>query len=90
MATTKLKETEGRNFAARLPFDDLNECGTYISEWSGHLIRVPEDGVKAGRSPVIEILGKNPMYVVKLSDNPFLPVTKARMLAADLDLSINF
>ena len=33
---------------------------------------------------------KTPMYVVKLSDNPFIPLTKARMMAADLDLSINF
>ena len=30
------------------------------------------------------------MIVSKLSDDPFVPVTKARMIAADLDLFVNF
>jgi hypothetical protein len=90
MVTTKEKEIETRNFAAKLPFGDLNEPGTYLSNWSGHLIRVPGDGVVMGRSPVIEIIGKDPMFVTKLSDNPYIAVSKARMLAADLDLPVNF
>ncbi|MFQ5720753.1 MAG: hypothetical protein ACE5IK_14540 [Acidobacteriota bacterium] len=90
MASTKVKNGETRNFMARLPFSDLGEPGTYLSEWSGHLVRIPDDGVKAGRSPVIEIVGKEPMYVIKLSDNPYITLTKARMVAADLDLDVNF
>lgn len=71
-------------------WDQLNEPGTYFSNWSGHLIRVPDFALKTGFSPVIEIIGAEPMYVTKLSDNPYLPISKARMIAADLDLCANF
>lgn len=77
-------------YGEKVCFEDLNSPGTYYSLWTGHLIRVPEDGVKPGRSPVIEIIGKEPMMVTKLSDDPYLVLTKARMIAADLDLEVNF
>ncbi len=87
----RTKEFENRTQGAdQLLFEGICEPGTYFSNWSGHLIRVPEDGVKPGRSPIIEIRGKEPMIVTKLSDDPFLTLTKARMLAADLDLEVNF
>jgi hypothetical protein len=86
----KHKEHEPRFAATVLPFDEVNQPGTYLSNWTGHLIRLPEDGVKIGRSPVMEILGQEPMLVTKLSDDPFITKTKARMLAADLDLPVNF
>jgi len=85
----KKKETETEMVGLQVPFMKLNEPGTYLSNWSGHLIRVP-DAVRQGRSPVIEILGTEPLYVTKLSGDPFIPVTKARMLAADLDHAVNF
>jgi len=87
---TKLREMETKLFGSQIPFKSLNEPGTYLCNWSGHLLRVPEDAVQQGRSPVIEILGKETTYVTKLSDDPFIPVTKARMLAADLDHAVNF
>ena len=87
----KTKDYETRFQGARmLPFEDLDEPGTYFCNWSGHLIRVPEEGVKKGRSPIIEIVGRDPIFVTKLSDDPFLPLTKARMIAADLDHAVNF
>lgn len=86
----KIKEHEIHTAATVLPFDEVHQPGTYLSNWSGHLIRLPEDGVKVGRSPVLEILGQEPMLVTKLSDDPFITKTKARMLAADLDLPVNF
>ena len=87
-----LKKNPIQAFAAgeRVPFDEISEPGTYYSQWSGHLLRVPEDSLKPGRSPVIEIVGKERMMVTKLSDDPFLVLTKARMIAADLDLEVNF
>ena len=71
-------------------FDQVNEPGTYLCNWSGHLLRVPQDAVKPARSPVLEIRGKDPLYVTKISDDPFIPLTKARMCASDLDLAVNF
>ena len=49
-----------RNAAAGacLHYDQINGPGAYVCNWSGHLLRVPEDGVKPGRSPVFEILGR--------------------------------
>jgi hypothetical protein len=90
MQTTK-KEVEYRRFnVLQVPFDEIEAPGTYYSNWSGHLIRIPEDGLKAGCSPVIDIRGKAPMIVTKLSDDPYVTLTKARMIAADLDLDVNF
>lgn len=83
--------SEGASSAAdQLIFGNLSEAGTYLCNGTGHLYRVPEDAVKIGRSPVIEILGKEPIVVTKLSDDPFLTINKARMIAANLDLGINF
>ena len=89
-AAAKTKEYEHKNLGTEFRFGSLNEPGCYVSNWSGHLVRIPEDALKAGRSPVIEILGQEPMIVTKISDDPFLNITKARMIAADLDMVVNF
>ena len=75
---------------ACIPFDCINEPGAYICGWSGHLLRVPEDGVTPGRSPMLNILGSEPPYVTKVSDNPFITLTKARLLACNFDLNVCF
>lgn len=84
------QKQESHMLGAKVPFGDLNEPGTYYSDWSGHLIRIPDEALKPGHSPVIEILGRGPMVVTKLSDDAFLPITKARLIAADLDLAVEF
>jgi hypothetical protein len=73
-----------------MPFDQINSPGTYICTWSGHLLRVPEDGVTPGRSPLLNIVGAQPLYVTKISENPYITVTKARLLASNFDLNVNF
>ena len=73
-----------------LPFENLNEPGCYICNWSGHLMRVPEDGVAPGRSPLINVVGAEPLFVTKICDNPYVPLTKARMVACNLDIAVNF
>ncbi len=77
-------------FGTQIPFEAINEPGTYVTNWSGHLLRIPEDALKPGRSPVIEILGNEQLFVTRISNDPFVPVTKARMLAADCDVVVNF
>jgi hypothetical protein len=91
MTTTKrMQEPAGVKVRTQLRFDEISEPGCYLSNWSGHLIRVPEDAIVPGRSPVIEILGREPMIVTRLTDDPYITITKARLLAADLDLEVNF
>lgn len=77
-------------FGMTIPYEDIQEPGCYVCNWSGHLLRVPQDGVAAGRSPLISIFGKEPLFVTKISDNPFIPVTKAKMIACNLDCNVNF
>lgn len=88
--TVKTREYEAKNVGAQFPFSNLDEPGTYVSNWSGHLVRIPQESLKPGHSPVLEIIGKEPMIVTKLSDDPFITINKARMIAADLDLMVNF
>ncbi len=80
----------GSQTGACVNFENIVEPGAYICNWSGHLLRVPEDGVTPGRSPMINIVGPEPLFVTKISNNPFIPVTKAKMLACDFDLHVTF
>lgn len=92
MTSTLTPQTEAdlRGAGTRLMFCNINEPGTYFSNFTGHLIRIPEEEVRPGLSPAIEIRGKEPIFVTKLSDDPFIPLSKARLIAADLDLKVNF
>ena len=92
MATTTQGSTLERtaNFGQVTPFEAINEPGCYICNWSGHLLRVPEDGVAPGRSPLINIIGNEPLFVTKISDNPYVTLTKAKMIASNLDCCVNF
>ena len=91
--TVKTRETEllgTPGFGMQVPFEAIQEPGCYIFNWTGHLLRIPEDALKPGRSPVMSIKGKEPLFVTKIANDPYVPVTKARMLAADVDISVNF
>lgn len=84
------KNTENTTWGTTLPFESVQEPGCYVCNWSGHLMRVPEDGVAPGRSPLINIIGNEPLFVTKISDNPYIPLTKAKMIASNLDCAVNF
>jgi hypothetical protein len=71
-------------------FDQIETPGTYIENRSGTLLRIPEDALAPGRSPRIQVVANEPWTVTRLTDDPYVPLTKARMLAADLDLPVNF
>jgi hypothetical protein len=64
--------------------------GCYIANFTGHLFRIPDQAVAAGRSPLIEIVSKQGTLMTKVSDDPWIPISKARQLAADADLQPNF
>lgn len=74
----------------QLRWPDISEPGSYVFNRTGQLCRVPNDAVKEGRSPVIEITGTHEVLVTKLSPDPFDSITSLRMKAADLDLPVNF
>ncbi len=79
-----------QGFGSQIPFDGIHDPGCYVSNWCGHLLRIPEDALKPGRSPVMTIRGLKPLFVTKICHDPYVPVSKARMLAADCDAAVNF
>jgi hypothetical protein len=71
-------------------WDDLESPGFYVSRTTGNGYRVPAEALIKGASPVIEQVSAQPSRLVKLSDNPFIPLIKARKLAANSNIEPNF
>jgi len=90
MATTTKQDYDSTEIGTIVQFDSINEPGTYICNWSGHLLRVPSDSIKPGRSPLMNIMGNEPLFVTKISDDPYVVLSKARVVAANNDLPVNF
>lgn len=82
--------TSTQNRLTRVPFSDISEPGVYVNQQTGALFRVPEDAIAPGHSPLIEIVCNSSNMVTKLNDDPWLPISKARQLAADADLAVDF
>ncbi len=80
----------GSECGQTMPFSNISEPGCYVCNWSGHLLRVPEDAVAPGRSPLISVVGPEPLFVTKISANPFESITKAKLLACNADVHVNF
>ncbi|MFH1746534.1 MAG: hypothetical protein ABIG44_05750 [Planctomycetota bacterium] len=81
---------QGVALGASIPFDSIGDAGTYVCNWSGHLLRVPGNGLKSGRRPPLNLVGPEPLLVTKISHNPYVAVPEARHLARQLALQIDF
>ena len=88
--TTDPKYRFSKGMGTTLPFEDVSEPGAYISNWDGHLVRISDDCLKPGHSPVINFVGREELYVTKISNDPWVPVSKARQLASNFDMEVNF
>ena len=86
---TELSQSE-KTAGSQTSWDQIQSPGTYVEALSGHCFRVPDDALKGGRSPLIELIARDHPQFVQISADPFIPLTKARMVAADLDLNVNF
>jgi len=73
-----------------LPFGEVKRAGTYYMWSTGGICRIPEEALKAGHSPKLEIVLQGDNRVTRLTQDPFTPLSKARMIAADADLEVNF
>jgi len=80
----------GAAHGTTIRFENIQEPGCYVCNWSGHLLRVPGDAIAPGRSPLVSLTGNGPLFVTKISENPFIPVTKAKMIASNFDCNVNF
>ncbi len=81
---------ESSGVGAQIPFNAVCEAGAYVANWSGHLIRMPEGAAKPGRTPLVNMLGSRPLILTKISDDPFVPISDARTVAANLGAPVDF
>lgn len=63
----------------KIPSGCISEAGCYVCDWSGHLLRV----ARGGRSAMLSIVGQQPLFVTKLSDDPYIPLAQAMLLASN-------
>ncbi len=73
-----------------LAWDQIRSAGTYVCNWSGHLLRVPPDSISQGGAPGFNIVGADPLFVTKISDDHELNLQTARQSACELNLTIAF
>jgi hypothetical protein len=74
----------------RMRFSEIQDQGAYVNLDTGSLFRMPEEALAKGRTPVFEIVSLTGPTVCRICDDPWVPISKARQLAADGDILINF
>lgn len=70
-------------------WNTINECGAFVCNWSGHLIRVPQNAINGG-TPWITFEANETPFVTKLSDDCQIPVSEARQIAENLNVTVKF
>jgi hypothetical protein len=83
-------QPQHRSALAQTTWEELREAGAYVEEGSGNLFRVPQEALVAGCSPIIGRVSNGASRLVRVSDNPSVPLLKARMVAADHNIEPNF
>ena len=73
-----------------LAWDQIRSAGTYVCNWSGHLLRVPPESISSDGTLGFNIVGADPLFVTKISDDPELNLHTARRSASELNLTIGF
>jgi hypothetical protein len=71
-------------------WEDLETDGFYVSRATRNDYRVPAEALIKGASPIIEQVSAQPSRLVKVSDNAFIPLIKARNLAGNCNIEPNF
>ena len=72
-----------------LRFEEIQDPGVYVTE-RGAMFRIPPDALAQGHSPLISWESKDSVVVTRVCEDPYAPISRARQLAADADLNVNF
>jgi hypothetical protein len=83
-------QPQHRSALLQTTWEELRESGAYVEEGSGDLFRVPQEALVAGASPIIGRVSNGASRLVRVSENPAVPLMKARMVAADHNIEPNF
>ena len=68
----------------------IDQPGFYVNKRTGQGFRITKELLIPGASPALSVLGAESERYVQLTSDPFVPVTAARMLCADNDISPEF
>ncbi len=75
---------------AEMGWNDIDFPGCYLLIDSGELVRIPEEALAPGHSPLVTITSSRDTRVARLSENPSEPISVLRATAADNDYFVNF
>jgi hypothetical protein len=90
--TQERESKRGSHQATRevLGWTHIDQPGFYVNRATGQGFRVTPELLVPGASPALSFLGAERDRFVLISDDPYLPVTAAKLLCADNDISPNF
>lgn len=83
-------QPQHRSALLQTTWEELREPGAYVEEGTGDLFRVPQEALITGASPIIARVSNGASRLVRVSENPAVPLVKARMVAADHNIEPNF
>jgi hypothetical protein len=70
--------------------NEIDSPGCYVLIDSGDVLRIPQEALDAGHSPMISVSSVEETRVAKLTDNPADPIWALRTIAADNDYFVHF
>ena len=73
-----------------LAWTAIGRPGSYLLVDGGNLVRIPQEALGPGRTPLFTVVAKRDVHVVKLSDDPNEAIPVLRNLAAEQGYSVNF
>ncbi len=83
--------TQSARASDRILFRDIQSPGAYVTHLTGDLVRVVDAGrIASEDEALVAKHGTEQVYVTRISSDPFIPITDARIAAANLDLEIAF
>ena len=83
-------EMDTTGVGARVRFDTIQGSGTYVCNYTGHLFRLPEDVFSTSGPPFFNIVSREPLFLTKISNDPFVSISAARVLACNMNVQVNF
>ncbi|MEK6674450.1 MAG: hypothetical protein AABZ47_02210 [Planctomycetota bacterium] len=91
LVTNHWSESESQGFGTQVPLGSVQNSGTYICNWDGRLFRLPiGESSPGGQTPMFNLVSKEPLFLTKLSSDPFMPISEARSAASSLNVHVNF
>jgi len=86
----RVVELESETLGVSLPLDALDEPGTYICDWSGHLLRVSDADPGTNRFATVRHTDSKPWTVTRISADPRISRLEAKALASGFGLRVAF